>query len=580
MLDQRYRWKNKQIREHVAVLDGNLAPTMVLKNARFLHSTLRKWISGHIWIYQDRIVYTGDKLPENLAGCEVVDCSGQWLVPGYVEPHVHPFQLYNPQSFALYAAQTGTTTLINDNLMLVLLSDKKKAFSLVQRFRHFPVTMYWWARFDGQTELANEEMIFSHESVKSWLEHDAVLQGGELTGWPKLADGDDLILHWIQEAKRMRKKIEGHFPGASEKTLAKMMLFGADCDHEAMTGKEVLNRLMQGYTISLRYSSIRPDLPALLDEIKTLGIDQYDQMFFTSDGSSPAFYEQGVLDRMIKIAMKHGVPPVDAYLMASYNVARYYNIQHLHGMIATGRVASINFLESETNPVPVSVLSKGIWMKKDGKAVEQEEPIDWESFGHGPLQLEWDLEYDDLQFSMPFGIEMSNSVITKPYSITYDVSYDVLPDDYEDNFLMLMDKKGKWRINTLIKGFAKGLMGLASSYSSTGDILCIGKSKSDMMLAFKRMKELGGGIVIAEKGEIVHEIPLPVGGIMSDQNMEDLIGQMKKFAEVLKKRGYHYDDPMYSLLFLCATHLPYIRITSKGMYDVMKKTILFPTIMR
>lgn len=266
--------------------------------------------------------------------------------------------------------------------------------------------------------------------------------------------------------------------------------------------------------------------------------------------------------------------------MASYNVARYYNIQHLHGIIATGRVASINFLESETNPVPVSVLSKGVWLKKDGKGIEPEEPVDWALYGQGPLELDWDLEPDDLQFSMPFGLEMSNSVITRPYSISYDVSYEVLPDNYEDNFLMLMDKKGKWRINTLVKGFAKNLMGLASSYSSTGDILCIGKSKSDMLLAFKRMKEMGGGIVIAENGKIIHEIPLPVGGIMSDKSMDELIGDMKKFSSILRDRGYAYDDPMYSLLFLCATHLPYIRITSKGMYDVMKKTILFPTIMR
>jgi adenine deaminase len=181
---------------------------------------------------------------------------------------------------------------------------------------------------------------------------------------------------------------------------------------------------------------------------------------------------------------------------------------------------------------------------------------------------------------MPFGIEMANDVITKPYSITYNVSYDILPQDYEDSFLMLIDKKGKWRINTLIKGFAKDVQGLASSYSSTGDILCIGKSKSDMLLAFNRMKELGGGIVIAENGVIIQEIPLPIGGIMSGEHMEDLIGQVKQFMENLKMRGYGYDDPIYSLLFLCATHLPYIRITSKGMYDVMKKTILFPTIMR
>ena len=72
--------------------------------------------------------------------------------------------------------------------------------------RHIPTTMYWWAVLMPQTEIQDEEEIFSHSHVKSWLEHDAVLQGGELTGWPKLLDGDDLMLHWIQEAKRMRKE--------------------------------------------------------------------------------------------------------------------------------------------------------------------------------------------------------------------------------------------------------------------------------------------------------------------------------------------------------------------------------------
>ena len=30
--------------------------------------------------------------------------------------HVHPFQLYNPQTFADYASWLGTTTFISDNL--------------------------------------------------------------------------------------------------------------------------------------------------------------------------------------------------------------------------------------------------------------------------------------------------------------------------------------------------------------------------------------------------------------------------------------------------------------------------------
>ncbi|MDP4157447.1 MAG: amidohydrolase family protein, partial [Bacillota bacterium] len=213
MLEQRYRWKNRQIREHISVLEGKTSPTILLKNALYLNQALRQWIRGNIWIHHDRIVYVGDQLPECTSDCEVVDCTNEIIVPGYIEPHSHPFQLYNPHSIAEYAATIGTTALINDNMAIILHLNKKEAFSLMRDLRSIPSAMFWWCRFDAQSEIMHEEEIFSHSNVKSWLEHDAVLQGGELSGWPKLLDGDDMMLHWIQEAKRMRKQIEGHFPG-------------------------------------------------------------------------------------------------------------------------------------------------------------------------------------------------------------------------------------------------------------------------------------------------------------------------------------------------------------------------------
>jgi len=580
MLEQRNRWKNKHLREHVSVLDGKVSPTLLLKNARYLNQAFRKWMTANIWIYNDRIVYVGEKLPDNMKQCEVMDCDGFWLVPGYIEPHAHPFQLYNPHSLASYASQFGTTTLINDNMVLALQLDKKNAFSFLHEMKAIPSTMYWWCRFDAQTEIHNEEKVFSHSNIKTWLEHDSVLQGGELTAWPKLLAGDDLMLHWIQETKRMGKQVEGHFPGASEKTLAKLMLLGANCDHEAMTGEEVYNRLLQGYTVSLRYSSIRPDLPVLLDEMRELGINHYDPFIFTTDGSSSSFYEKGIIDAMIKIAIEKGVPIIDAYNMATINVARYYNIEHLHGNIATGRVANINFLTSETDPTPVSVLAKGKWVKRDGVSTEAYKPFMWENSSFEPLNITWDLDLDDLQFSMPFGIKMENAVITKPYSISLDASLDELETTHDECFFMLIDRNGKWRINTLLKGFATHLDGLASSFSNTGDFILIGKNKLDMIAAFNRMKELGGGIVLVEKGEFIQEIPLKLKGVMSREKVETLIDDEKKLLHYLRERGYRFADPIYSLLFFASTHLPYIRVTQQGVFDVMNKTVLFPTIMR
>ena len=150
MLEQRYRWKNKQLREQVSVIDGKKAPTILLKNARYLNQTFRKWMTANIWIYDDRIVYVGNKIPSRIDHCEVIDCTDVLLVPGYMEPHAHPFHLYNPLSLAAYASQFGTTTLINDNLLLFLQTEKRKAFSFMRELRNLPTSMYWWCRFDYQ----------------------------------------------------------------------------------------------------------------------------------------------------------------------------------------------------------------------------------------------------------------------------------------------------------------------------------------------------------------------------------------------------------------------------------------------
>ena len=570
------RWSNKQLRQHVDVLDGVKNPQIILKNANYLNSYLHKWITANIWIFEDRMVYVGDNLPENVAETEVIDCHGQYVVPGYIEPHVHPCQLYNPLTFAKHAAQYGTTTLISDNLVFFAELFTFEALVLLEDFKNISSSMYWWCRFDAQTELPNNDELFNTEDIIAWLQHESVLQGGELTAWPKLVDGDNEILSWIQATKRLHKKIEGHFPGASERTLAKLMLLGAECDHEAMTGEEALTRLKQGYYVSLRQSSIRPDLDILLKELIELGVQKFDRFFVTTDGSHPYFYENGVTDELIKKAIDHGVPVIDAYHMASYNIANYYNMEHLHGSIATGRIANLNILESPHNPTPTSVLAKGRWVKRDGIAKKDASSINWDKYNMSPLTLQWALTEEDLTFSNPIGIHLLNNVIAKPYESMINLSCDELSANHDECFLMMIARDGSWRINTLVKGFAQHVSGFASSYSGPGDILLIGKNKKDMLLAFERIKTIGGGMVLVEEQKILHEVPLPLIGRMSDLEMELLIPLEKKMIALLKQRGYKYDDPAFTLYFFSATHLPFIRLTPSGLYDVKNREVLFP----
>lgn len=581
MNEHLYRWRNKQLREHVAVIDGHLAPTKILKQATYLNVYLKKWLTANIWIYEDRIVYVGDDMPDRIPNkTEVVNCKGQYLVPGYVEPHAHPFQLYNPHSLAEYALKTGTTTLVNDNLMWLLLLNQKKAFSLLDEMQNLPVSMFWWARFSSQSELRDEADFLDDEEVLEWLNHEAVIQGGELTNWPDILHEDERGLYWMQETKRLRKVVEGHFPGASKKTLTKMKLLGADGDHESISGDELYRRLELGYYAAIRNSSIRPDLRKILQDLKEMDLTVWDQVLFTTDGSTPSFYEEGIINKCIEIAIEEGVPVEEAYAMATINAAKYFSLEHRFGSIAPGRVAHINFIPSKDNPTPTSVLAKGEWVLKDGESTDRIGSIDWEKFSLTKMKLDWDLDPDELRFSMPIGMEMINDVIMKPYPIKSEADQNMLARSKNEAYVMLMDRDGEWRVSTFLKGFTNKLGGLVSSYSNTGDLILIGKSKRDMALAFNRMQELGGGIVLAHEGEIIFELPLEIKGVMTDAPMERLIEQEKEMKTILKDFGYAHSDPVYTLLFLSSTHLPYIRITPVGIMDVLKKDILFPAIMR
>ncbi|EIT84887.1 adenine deaminase [Fictibacillus macauensis ZFHKF-1] len=581
MSNQFLFWSKAELRRHTAVVAGELAPSILLKNATYLNAARHCWTKGNIWIYENRVVYVGNELPVNVAGTEIVDLDGKYVVPGYIEPHAHPFQLYNPQTLGHYAAVRGTTTFLCDNLVLFLTLPITKALTLMEDLNKQHYTYYWWCRYDSQSELQNEEALFSLSNIKKMLASPYVIQGGELTSWPKVLQGDDHLLHFMRETRSVGKRIEGHLPGSSEKTLTQMSLLGVDCDHEAMTGEEAIRRLDLGLTTSLRYSSIRPDARNILREMLEANcVHSFDRVFFTTDGSTPGFYEQGVTDTMIAMAIEEGIDPIDAYKMASYNIARYYGKDHLFGMVAPGRVAHLNILDDVNNPTPVSVLAKGQWVKKNEVDQTEVPAFPWKEYGMEPLELQWDLSLKDFQFSSYVGMDMVNSVITKPYNVQLNIGEDELHMDHDECFFMLIDRKGTWRVNTILKGFARQLSGFASSYSNTGDIILIGKNKRDMLLAFNRMKELKGGIVLIENGDVISEIPLPLAGGMSSASMEEMIESEKGLVKALRERGYSFEDPIYSLLFFSSTHLPYIRITPVGLFDVKKKVILFPSIMR
>jgi adenine deaminase len=125
----------------------------------------------------------------------------------------------------------------------------------------------------------------------------------------------------------------------------------------------------------------------------------------------------------------------------------------------------------------------------------------------------------------------------------------------------------------LLHGFGN-IGGLGTSIGVFNYFVILGSSDQDMAAAANRMLDLNGGVVLVKDGNILSEIPLPIGGIQSTQDMKTLVRQITAMKSSLKGFGCELDDPLFTIHFLCLTGLPYIRILPKGIMDIVTRKIL------
>ena len=294
------------------------------------------WIEANVEVQDGRITYVGPRAPSG----EVIDVRAKVVVPGYIEPHTHPWCLYSPTSLLEVAVPDGTTTLVYDNLFFFLAHGVGGLRRIVDAMAAAPAHVYWVARLAPQTAYA--EPRFPVETIAPMLEWPEVVASGEITNWSAAARGE--FAEGIAAARAARRRVEGHNAGASYQRLAELSAAGISSDHEAITGEEALNRLRLGMWTMLRNSSLRPDLRPMLTELEPV-LDASRRLMLTTDGAAPSFYaEGGMIAGALAIATDVGVDPMRALQMATIDPATYLGLDGELGGIAPGRRATFNVL--------------------------------------------------------------------------------------------------------------------------------------------------------------------------------------------------------------------------------------------
>jgi len=533
-----------------------------------------------------RIWYVGPSSDMVSEDTQVLDVGNRVLVPGYIDPHFHPWFIYNPISFGEEACRLGTTTLFCDNLIFYMLMGVDLFEAFMDAFSKMPIKFFWFCRAVPQTPMATEDELFSIKNLERLLKNPLVQSLGEITRWQDLLKGNPKIMEMIKRTKKLSKRVDGHTAGAKYEQLSILSRLGVESCHESINAEEAIERLRLGFYVILRESSLRRDLADLLRIVRENKVLS-DRIMLTTDASSPSFYQEfGSTNHVLEIAIKEGIDPIVAYRMVTINPAVYFGMDNYIGGIAPGRYADILVLKDLLHPTPEKVISKGRITAKNGSLIEPFPRLNWEIF-FPPASFSrrnwsaknhfFEIRSSRKRLMFPT-IKLINPVITRTEWVEFGTKDGLLCLNEKDEFcyLALINRDGEWVTNGIIKGFGDSIEGIASSFNTAAEILAIGRNPKAMGMAVNRVLEMKGGIVAVENGQIPYEFPLPLGGLMSDAPMKQVAQRDRELKEFLSSKGHPFHDPLYTLIFLPNDFLPDVRINYQGVVDIRKNEVLWP----
>jgi adenine deaminase len=556
-----------------AVARGQAPASLYVRGGTLLNVYTGELYPAHVAVKGERIAYVG--LRDDMVGprTRIVDATGRVLVPGYIDPHVHPAHLVTPSAFARHLLPLGTTTVFADTLQLWELGGRRSFEAVADAMAASPLKFYWMIRVHAQTRTTDEARRFGVGELARALAHPWVVAAGEVTRWPDVHAGAPYLLERLALAARRGQRVEGHTAGAAREKIPAIAAGGVTSDHEPITAAEVLERARQGIAVMLRESSLRPDLAGLLDALKEAPA-LASRLMLTADGSMPAHVrDHGFVDHLIRVAMERGVAPVDAYRMATLNPATYFGREADLGGIAPGRFADVCLLRDLAEPRPDAVVARGRLAASAGRLLVRVPAPDWRRVFASPaarLAVRWRARPDD--FALPARarypvIRLVSAVITR---------LEERPRAEGDLAAALLDRRGRFTAPALVAGFADRLDGLASTITTDFNILALGRSPEAMARAVNRVLDLRGGIVVVDGQRIAFEFPLPLGGLMSRESLAGTAAREDAMRAALAARGYPYHDPTFTLYFLAADFLPAVRLSPRGVWDVKRERVLLP----
>ncbi len=551
------------LERRIAIARGDEPADLVISGGRVLSVFTREWLDCDVAVSDGWIAGLG-----SYRGRERLDASGRYVVPGFVDAHVHiESSRLLPAEFARLVLPFGTTCVVADPHEIANVLGTDGVHWLLDATEGMPLDVRFTAsscvpasRFESPRRALTEG------DLEGLLRRRRVVGLAEMMNFPGVIAGDPAELAKLALAGAERA--DGHAPGVRGAALQAYAAAGIGSDHESTTIEEGRERLRAGMWLLVREATGARNLRELIPLARELG--PHRMALCTDDRDPQHIAADGHVNALVRDAVAAGVDPADALVMATLNPAAWHGLAGL-GAVAPGYRADLLVLPDLERFVPDAVLTAG----RPPAAIEPAPVPEWvrhtvrvAPITLGDLRIPWEGDGE----ARVIGI-VPGQIVTEALFETPAVAAGAAVADPERDLAKIAVVERHLGTGRIGLGLVRGLGLRAGAIASTvahdaHNIVCAGVDDGDMARAVQRLAELGGGMVVVRDRGIRAELPLPVAGLLSDAPLDRVLEQTETLLAAARELGTPLDAPFDALAFLTLSVIPELKITDRGLVDV------------
>ena len=559
---------------------GLIPCDFLLRGGKYLNVFTRQFVQGDLAVYQGMIVGIGER-PAH----KVVDVSGKYIVPGFIDGHVHlESSMLTPEQYAAAVIPRGTTGVVADPHEYANVAGLEAIKYLERAAEILPLDIY----IDvpscvPATNMEHSGASLSAKDIASVKNCPHVIGLGEMMNYPGLLYGDQSVYDKLA-ALGENSHVDGHAPGLSGYDLQAYVAAGISTDHECTSLAEAKEKLSLGMRIMIREGSVARDLEALAPLVKGKVFDRVlDRLLLVTDDREPEDLQaDGHMDHLCRKAIGRGVYPAAAFIMASWGVAQCFNLPKV-GALAPGYRANLAILETADESFSQGfkvqqVYRDGILLAEDGRCLENMPSVPLGAMARNSINLaEVSLDKLKIKTKAPgkhkvhvIGVtagsivshHLKESMEAQVYQHDGLTEYEIKADSQRDLLKVAVLERHN-ALGNIGLGFVHGFGLKGGAIASTvahdsHNLVVVGDNDEDMLICIKEIKRLGGGLIVVSGGQIK----------VSDKSLSEVSASIAHLYAEANKLGSKLKRPFMNLAFMTLPVIPQLKLSDVGLVDV------------